>query len=150
MENEIMESWRHVWRKGLAPLLSDAHLQALRKALREDDPRLRQGQTTDPPPLQCVQDWPCEGACLVGYAGWQADGLQTVGEIEEFFARMCYRMDENMGEPAACRWLLNWYDDTPRLKMRENLLSEVELEIMTRDADGQWAAPDAVAYGGED
>ena len=46
-----MESWRKVWREGLAPLLSDNSLRALRRALVEDDPRLIQGATTTPPPL---------------------------------------------------------------------------------------------------
>ena len=27
---------------------------------------------------------------------------------------MCYEVDQSMGEPAGCRWLLNWWDETPR------------------------------------
>ena len=35
-----MESWRKVWREGLAPLLSTGGLEALRQALVTDDARL--------------------------------------------------------------------------------------------------------------
>src|SRR5436309_3373899 len=88
-----MESWRKVWREGLLPQLSTAGLDALRRGLRADDPRLLQGATTSPPPLQCVSEWPVEGACVLGYCGWQGDGLETVAEVEEFFARMCAEAD---------------------------------------------------------
>ncbi len=46
-----------------------------------DDPRLTQGSTTTPP-LMCVQDWPVEAACVLGFCGWQGDGLETVAEVE--------------------------------------------------------------------
>lgn len=123
------ESWRHVWRRGFAPQLSLRQLDALRQGLEADDPRLMQACTTSPPPLECVSDWPCEGACLIGYCGWQGDGLATVAEVEEYFARACYECDQLLGEPAACRWLLDWYDATPREEMRRELLAEVELAI---------------------
>ena len=35
-------------------------------------------------------------------------------------------------EPAACRWFLNWYDDTPRDEVRRELLAEVELALAER------------------
>src|SRR5262245_17174217 len=108
-----MESWRNVWRKGVAPLLSTPSLEALAQALAEDDSRLLQGATTSPPPLTCVQDWPVEAACALGWCGWHGEELETVAEVEEFFARTCEDIDERMGEPAACRWFLNWYDETP-------------------------------------
>lgn len=121
-----MESWRKVWRDGVEPLLSAEGLEALRRGLILDDGRLLQGATTSPPPLACVQDWPVEGACTLGYCGWVGDGLETVAEVEEFFARMCFEIDQRLGEPAACRWFLNWFDETPRDEMRERLLAEVE------------------------
>jgi hypothetical protein len=124
-----MESWRKVWREGLAPQLSLKELDALRRALLEDDPRLLQGATTTPPPLQCVQDWPVEKACALGYCGWQGDGLETVAEVEEFFARVCCEADLRLGEPAACRWFLNWFDDTPRGEMRNLFLAEVNRSL---------------------
>jgi len=120
-----MESWRKVWREGLAPHLSTPGLEALRRALIRDDCRLLQGATTPTPPLQCVQDWPVAAACALGYCGWQGDGLATVAEVEVFFARICFEADEALGEPAACRWFLNWFDETPREEMRAQLLAEV-------------------------
>ena len=127
-----MESWRTVWREGFAPVLTLKGLEALRDALTADDPRLVQGSTTTPPPLMCVQDWPVEAACALGYCGWIGDGLETVAEVEEFFARMCFEIDQQMGEPAACRWFLNWFDDTPRPEMRRELLIEVQRALAQR------------------
>lgn len=127
-----MESWRYVWRNGFVPSISTAGLQALKTALETDDPRLTQGSTTTPPPLMAVQDWPCEGACGVGYAGWQGDGLETVGKVEEYFAKLCFEADQRLGEPAACRWFLNWFDDTPRDEMRRELLAEVKESLCQR------------------
>ncbi|HLW65418.1 MAG TPA: hypothetical protein VKS79_08885 [Gemmataceae bacterium] len=127
-----MESWRKVWREGFAPMLSTAGLQALRKALTADDTRLIQGSTSSPPPLMCVQDWPVEAACALGFCAWQGDGLETVAEVEEFFARTCYEADQRLGEPAACRYFLNWFDDTPRLEMRKLLLEEVNRTLAER------------------
>jgi hypothetical protein len=127
-----MDSWRKVWREGFAPQLSDGGLEALKWALANDDPRLLQGATTTPPPLQCVQDWPVEAACVLGFCGWQGDGLESVAEVEEFFARLCFEADRALGEPAACRWFLNWYDDTPREQMCEELLAEVERTLALR------------------
>ncbi len=127
-----MESWRMVWREGFVPMLSTASLRALLEALRSDDGRLTQGSTTTPPPLMCVQDWPVEGACAVGFCGWQGEGLETVGEVEEFFAQACYEADKRLGEPAACRWFLNWFDDTPRDEMRALLAEEIEHNLRER------------------
>src|SRR5262245_23971678 len=127
-----MESWRHCWRQGVAPLLSTDNLEVLRQALVNDDRRLLQGVTTDPPPLQCVQDWPVEGACGISFCGWQGDGLLLVGEVEEYFARMCFEIDKRLGEPAGCRWFLNWFDDTPRAEMRKELLQEVQRSLAER------------------
>ena len=137
-----MESWRTVWREGFAPVLTLQGLEALRDALTNDDPRLVQGSTTTPPPLMCVQDWPVEAACALGYCGWQGERLSTVGEVEEFFARCCFEADQRLGEAAACRWFLNWFDDTPRTEMRRELLAEVELALAERfPVDEPAAAP---------
>ena len=128
----MIDSWRKVWREGLAPQLSTAALRALRQGLVNDDPRLLQGATTSPPPLQCVQDWGVEAACALGYCGWQGEGLQTVEEVESYFARMCFEADQRLGESAMVRWFLNWFDDTPRPEMRGQLLIEVNRELDRR------------------
>lgn len=118
----------------MAPNISTDGLRSLLKALKADDPRLTQGSTTTPPPLMCVQDWPVEGACALGWCGWQGGegDISRVGEVEEFFAKLCFLADEKMGEPAACRWWLNWFDDTPRDEMIRELIPEVERELLQR------------------
>lgn len=126
------EAWRKVWREGFAPLHSTAGLEALAAALRSNDETLLQGKTTDPPPLLCVQDWDCRGADAVGFPGWRGDGLRAVGEVEESFARCCIDCDAALGEPAACRHFLNWWDDTPRHEAFRELLAEVESVLLTR------------------
>src|SRR5205085_11764140 len=127
-----MESWRKVWREGLADQISTSGLKALRRALLSDDARLLQGATTTPPPLQCVQDWPVEAACGVGYCGWQGEALETVAEVEEYFAKVCHEVDQRLGEPAGCRRFLNWFDETPRDQMRRELLTEVNRSLAQR------------------
>ena len=86
--------------------------------------------------MQGVLDWPVEGACVVGYCAWQGDGLETVGEVEEFFARVCFEADQRLGEPAAVRYFLNWFDDTPRDEMRRELLDEVNRTLAERFLPG--------------
>ncbi len=142
-----MKSWQIVFRDGFAPVLPTAGLEAVRDAIKRDDDRLQQGSTTTPPPLMCVQDWPCEGACFLGYIGASENGgfadetqtgkqtnpdAATVGTVEEFFATACFQADQRLGEPAACRWFLNWFDETPRDQMRRELLPEVEAELAKR------------------
>lgn len=126
-----MNAWKKVWREGIAPLLSDGQLHALRAALAGDDPRLVQGRTTVPYPVMAAPDAPAEGACALGFCGMAA-GLETVDEVDEFFARTCYEIDRRVGEPAGCRWFLNWYDETPRAEMRVELLREVRIELGRR------------------
>ncbi len=127
-----MESWRTVWRDGFSKVLPTRGLEALRTALETDDPRLIQSATTTPPPLMCVQEWPVEAACSLGFCGWKGEGLATVGEVEEFFAKACFEVDQIFHEPAACRWYLNWFDDMPRDEMRRELLVEVERSLAER------------------
>ncbi len=124
--------WQKAW-FAAAPLLSTEGLEALAKALRNDDTRLLQGATCTPPPLSCVQDWPVEAACLLGFCAWKGDEGFTVAQTEEFFAKTCFTIDQAMNEPAGCRWLLNWYDETPRDEMRRLLLPEVEMELARRE-----------------
>lgn len=143
---EVLESWQRVWRDGFVPHLSKKQLEFLADGLRRDDRRLLQGGTTQPPPLMCVADWPCEAGCLLVYTGIEELGgfsktpdtlprreekssAATVGAAEKWFAELCWKADQTLGEPAACRWLLNWYDDTPREEMRRDLLAEVELAV---------------------
>jgi len=133
---KTMESWRSTWRKGFAPVLPLDGLKALKVALETDDRRLTQGSTTTPPPLMCVADWICEAGCPIATCGVAVNGgygVSTVGSVEEFFARACFDADQRLGDPAACRWFLNWVDDTPRDRMRSELLAEVNLAIAQKE-----------------
>ena len=133
-----LPSWQRVWRLGVEPLLSTPALTALRRGLADDDPALIQGTTTFPPPMMCVQDWDVEAACALGYCGWRGDGLTTVGEVEEFFARMCFSIDQAVGEPAGCRHFLNWWDETPREELRALMLPELDAALARRElAEGR-------------
>lgn len=140
-----MESWRKVWRDGFAPQLSTTGLEALSKALVDDDPCLIQGATTSPPPLQCVQDWPVEACCVLGFCNWRGEGLESVAEVEESFARLCFEADQVLGEPAACRYFLNWYDEVSRDEMRRELLAEVNLVLSERIGTKPRQSQDEVA-----
>ena len=123
-----MEAWRNVWRVGVVPQMSSARLEALRHALLTDDPALIQGATTSPPPLDCVKDWPVEAACAISFCGWDSQ-TNTVGKVEEHFAKTCFEADKLLGEPGAIRFFINWFDDTPRAEMRRELLAETNLAI---------------------
>jgi hypothetical protein len=120
-----MERWQRIWRDGLAPRLSQRGLEALRSALGRDDPRLMQGRTMTPPPLVGLEDAEVEAACALGFCGWHGDGCDTVGALEAYFDEVCTAADEALGEPAACRHFLDWFDATPRRTMRRLLLAEV-------------------------
>jgi len=127
-----MEKWRRVWREGLAPQLSKAGLQALELALIHDDPRLLQGTTCYPPLLDALRDREVEGTCALGFGAWQGEGMNRVGQIEEHFQRVCDAADAVFNEPAACRYFLNWFDDTTRDEMRRELLTEVTFALLER------------------
>jgi hypothetical protein len=135
-----VESWRKVWREGFAPLLSRKALVALSKALEYNDPSLIQRRTTDPVPgvgrfgidSETSADSPLCGACAIGYCGWKGEGLETVGEVEEFFASICHEADKRLGEPGGCRWFLNWFDETDRRDTIPELAAEVALALMNK------------------
>jgi hypothetical protein len=129
--------------------MSTAALESLLAALETDDPALTQGSTTTPPPLMCVQDWPVEAACAVGYCGWKGEHLGTVGEVEEYFARACFEADQRLGEPAACRWFLNFFDNEPRDLVRRELAPEISRELERRRAvvRGDDLTPSYVVHG---
>ena len=120
-----MEKWRRVWRVGLVPHLSRAGLVALRDALLWDDPRLLQGRISSPPPLDALAACAVAGACAIGFSCWQGDGLTTNAQVLARFHRICESADAMFNEPAACRYFLNWFDETPRADMRRALLIEV-------------------------
>jgi hypothetical protein len=74
------------------------------------------------------------GACAISYCAWHGEELRTVGQVEAAFHRICDQADANFGEPAACRFFLNWFDETSRAEMRRQLLLETELALRDRVA----------------
>lgn len=120
------KTWRQVWHQGYAPFIPREGLLSLLAALKTDDLRLVQGATTSPPPLQCVQDWPVEACDCLGWTAWRGgEGeAKTVAEVEEVFANLCFDCDQAIGEPAACRYFLNWYDEAPRDEVFRELAVE--------------------------
>ncbi len=130
--DEDLQTWQLVWRKGFLPSISTIGLQALKTALEINDVRLTQGSTTTPPPFQSTSDQKICGCCAIGFCGWQGENLQTVGEVEQYFAETCFEADKRLGQPASCRYFLNWFDDSPREEMCQQLLKEVSLALAER------------------
>lgn len=124
-----MEAWRKVWREGFVQQLSALELESVRKGLRANDYCLVQGSTTVPPPMQVVLDCPIEATDILAYGAWKSGGLKTVGEAEEYVAKLCFQADTALGEPAAASYFLNWYDDTPREEMRIAMIAEINLAL---------------------
>ena len=144
------EPWRKVFRKGFLPALwklvgREGYATGLRaveeKLLDDDDGSLCQKDTTRAAPQTGLwanhpNDFPgregcvCESACFVSFVAWKAGVVKpkheraTIGEVEEAFAQVCFGIDREMGEPAACRWFLNWFDETPMSDVRQALLME--------------------------
>jgi hypothetical protein len=141
-----MTSWQWVWHEGIAPSLSTAALEALARALEHGDRTLIQWIVTLPPSMDVLRDHAVEAACALGYCGWRGEGLTTVAEVQDYYARVCSEADQRLGEPAACRWFLNWCDETPRAEMCRLLFEEVRKVLASRPqaADGEaGAAPSA-------
>jgi hypothetical protein len=136
-------AWQRVWRLGIAPNLLTAGLRALQWALVTSDPALVQGVTMEPAPFGQFGDFPVSAACAVAYAGWKSERLETVAEVEDFFARVCSHADETLGEPAAIRYFIDWFDATPVDRMRPALLAEVTAELARRSRH----TPDAACGG---
>ena len=132
MQAEMKPSWLRVWDDAVAPLLTRRQLEALEQGLASNDPCLLQGATTVPPPLQYVQDWPVEAACALGYCFWKGFELETVAEVEQAFVALCFEIDQRLGEPAGCRWFLNWFDETPREQLFAEMLPVVRRTLAAR------------------
>lgn len=108
----MIAAWKKFWRKGIAPQLSTAALLALAHGLARNDPALIRNQTTEPAPLECNASEPCQGACALGYAGWQGEQLWTVGQVEDYLFRVCVEATASLDLPLGeCRTFLNAWDD---------------------------------------
>ena len=134
-----MEPWRRVFRQGIAPQLPTAALEALRKGLLKNDPRLRPGATVD-------AGWTPGGtgilqACAIGYSGWKGVSLESASAVEEFFSEVCDGANAVMGDPGACGAFINWFDSNRREFVFPLLLTEVNRAIAERSATSKENAP---------
>lgn len=134
IEVPVMEPWRQCWRLGFAPHLPTKGLEALAKALREDDPALIQGESVRPNVPFDGTPKRATGACAVAYCAWSRTTRRgdMILELEQKFADICARVDNSFEYLPSTRRFLNWYDRTPRDEMRAELLPEVEMELESR------------------
>ena len=92
---------------------------------------LIQGGTTVPPPWEVCASWPAEQACPIGTCGL-GEGMESVAQVTDYFARVCAGVDVALNEPAGCRRALNAWDEGEREVERLVLLAEVEAELARR------------------
>lgn len=128
-----MESWRKVWREGIAPQLSTKALEELRYGLEKDSDFLLQGACSKPPMLECNYDKECEGGCAMVYGAWMAGEVKTVGQADEYFHNIVASQLMSDGCDNCVRDFLNWFDDTPRDEMRREMIREVDNELIIRN-----------------
>lgn len=128
-----MEAWREAWRRGFAPQFHSETLRGLLAALRSNSVQIGQDYTCYPWPNPSNYERACESACPVGYCG-MVDGLETVGEVNEFFGEVCHNADRLLGGPGECRHFLNAVDSWSRPQLLANLIPEVELALQNREA----------------
>jgi hypothetical protein len=136
-----VQTWVKIWREGVAPLLSTPGLEALRVALASDDPELLQGRNTKTDNELPDSDDECTGACPLGYVGWKGEPLETVGEVEVYFAALVETINVRAREPATASFFLQWVDDTPRDEMRQALLIEVNRALAARHGEDEPDVP---------
>jgi hypothetical protein len=131
----IMEKWRSIWRRAFVPQLSRQQLEALQWALIHDDQRLLQGTTCFPPShIEEMRADAVEGACALSFCGWQGSNIKTVGELDQFFQTLCDNADVILKEAGACRYWINWADDTPRDQFRREMILEVASALKSKEA----------------
>ena len=121
-----------VWREGVAPLLSTEGLEALRQALARTTRGCCRGRRRRRRRCSACRTGRSRRPVPWATAAGRATGWRRSAEVEEFFARMCFEIDQRLGEPAGCRWFLNWFDETPRDEMRRLLLAEVMRALTER------------------
>jgi hypothetical protein len=119
---ECIAAFRHI-----APALHRWELEAMRRGLSENDPRLIRRYITWPRAVLCNLDTPAEGACLLGYPALEPGA--TVGAVSTHFGEVCSRLRRPGSDPVA---LLEGWDHLPPEVVRPALLAEVEAELLRR------------------
>ncbi len=131
-KNTLSPAWLQSF-EAFASQWQTGTLRKLLKALDHDDPAIIQGATTDPAPRVACEEWPIDGACAVAFAVRYEYELDTVGAVEDAFARACQEADARLGIEAGCRYFLNWFDDTPRGTAFRELGAELRHLIEDRE-----------------
>jgi hypothetical protein len=128
----MFDAAKKVLVEGFFPIVPTHRLNAMLKLLEADDPAIIQGSTSFPPPLLATDGEQVESVDPVGFMGSDNTLTLTVGEVEEGFARLCFDADQRLGEPAACRFLLNAIDDNDRTEVWDFLTAEIRQELSRR------------------
>lgn len=132
MISTMPEATRRVFHEGFVPLLKDEELWVLKGWLTMAPERFKQGYTLYPVPTPAEEPYMMpDCGCLITNIG-RINMLKYADELYEYFARMCYNIDQNMGEPSAVRYLLNWYDDSPWEDVKNGSIEELEAALQCR------------------
>lgn len=124
-------SWQWAW-QALAAQQTDAELTSLAEALERNDSRLLQGATCEPAPMEWYFGDEVERACGVCWGLWQVRKCYRVGELDNAFRATLFAADQLLAEPAATRFFVNWFDETPRSIVFPALALEVRAELARR------------------
>jgi hypothetical protein len=127
----MLKPWQKAFREEIAPHLSEKTLAVLRKGLDEDDPRLVQGTTVSPHPSGPIgsrgRTTPPTGACALGYCGWQGEGLNSVGDVWDFFGKFRNEVDDY-----ALNDFVSFFDSNERHMVFAALSSEIDAVLAER------------------
>ena len=91
-----MDSWRIVWRDGFGPVLFHGGAGGPPRCPEGRRPPLGAGRDDHAAPADVRAGLAGRGRVRPGLCGWLGEGLSTVGEVEEFFARACFEADERL------------------------------------------------------
>lgn len=137
----LKDNWPEAWRVGIAPGLTDAGLEDLRRALLAEKGPLMQGRTLyhSRENEEYGPHCPWDGGCAVALAV-QAGGRLTIGEVEERFAQVRREADDRLekaGSRSAFTSFTDWFDAYDfDAEVRPALLAAVEEELARR-AEGR-------------
>ena len=130
-----MEKWRRVWRdRDRAAAVTSRFARSaigscsatIAGCCKASSPRRRRWMPT---PIA-----PSSAAVPSVLCGWLGEGRTSVGAVEEYFTAICEAADAAFGEPAACRFFFNWFDDSPRRDAPRDVGGS-DAALPERDAD---------------
>jgi hypothetical protein len=132
--------WRETLTRGILPALPLAGVEALLRALDDDDPRLLRLAEVEPPALPATGDWPAVAADPVAFACWHGLGLTTARQVSDAWSEALYQCSLRLKTPAASAPWLDWWDTREDAAARNR-----ELAAEVRGWLGATASAGAVA-----